>query len=146
MFFCFSSMYQMYYIETVTMPSKVLFINNVGDASLVPGLLTGNGYSVDMVFNPETGLRQLEIQSYHLVIVLESPVAESWVFCEKIRRLTGIPLIVISSNASTEACVKAINAGADYFMRKPFGPLELLARVGSLCQRASYRQPVSLVS
>ena len=139
-------MYQVYYIEIRIMPNKILFINNVGAASLVPGLLAGNGYSVDTASDFETGLHQLDNQSYNLVILLESPAAESWLLCEKIRGLIGIPLIVISSNASTETCVKAISAGADYFIRKPFGPLELLARAGSLCQRASYRQPVSLVS
>lgn len=139
-------MYRVYYIEIRTMPNKILFINNVGAASLVPGLLAGNGYSVDIASDSETGLRRLDNQSYNLVILRESPATESWLLCEKIRGLTGIPLIVISSSASTETCVKAINAGADYFMRKPFGPLEFLARVGSLFQRASYRQPVSLVS
>jgi DNA-binding response OmpR family regulator len=135
-----------YYIEMVTMDKKVLFINNTGAASLVPGLLAGNGYGVDVTLDAETGLRHLVECSYKLAIVLESPTAESWRFCEKIRRLTGIPLIIISSNASTETCVKAISAGADYFMRKPFGPLELLARVGSLFERTSSRQTIPVVS
>lgn len=137
---------QVYYIEMVTMDKKVLFINNTGAASLVPGLLAGNGYGVDVAFDSETGLRHLVERSYDLAIVLESPAAESWHLCEKIRRLTGIPLIIISSNASTETCVKAISAGADYFMRKPFGPLELLARVGSLFQRTLSRQTIPVVS
>jgi len=128
------------------MSKKVLFINNVGAASLVPGLLAGNGYRVDAISDSETGLRRLDVQSYDLIILLESPIAESWLVCEKIRRLTGAPLIVISSDASAETCVKAISAGADYFMRKPFGPLELLARVGSLFQRTLSRQTVPLVS
>lgn len=64
--------------------------------------------------------------------------------CEKLRRSTSIPLIVISYEASTETCVKAINAGADYFMRKPFGPLELHARINSLLQRVPYNQNMSI--
>jgi DNA-binding response OmpR family regulator len=96
--------------------------------------------------NSETGLQRLDAQAYDVIIFRESPLAESWLLCEKIRRLTTTPLIVISSNASTETCVKAINAGADYFMRKPFGPLELLARVNSLLQRTASRQPVPLGS
>ena len=135
-----------YYIEIVTMDKNILFINNTSAASLVPGLLAANGYGVDAVYDSETGLRHLDARSYDLAIVLESSTAESWRFCEKIRRFTGIPLIIISSNASTETCVKAISAGADYFMRKPFGPLELLARVGSLSQRAFSRQTIPVVS
>jgi len=60
--------------------------------------------------------------------------------------MTITPIIVISPNASTETCVKAINAGADYFMRKPFGPLELLARIRSLLQRVPLRQLVPIGS
>ena len=128
------------------MDKKLLFINNVGAASLIPGLLVGNGYEVDGVSDSETGLRLLDERSYNLAMVLESPVAESWRLCEKIRGLTGIPLIVISANASTDTCVKAISAGADYFMRKSFGPLELLARVDSLFQRTLPCQTVPIVS
>lgn len=124
----------------------MLVINNVGADSLIPDILADNGYDLDVASDAETGLRWLGGHSYNLAIVLESPVAESWRFCEKIRRLTGIPIIVISPDASAETCVKSISAGADYFMRKPFGPLELLARVGSLSQRASYRQAVTIVS
>jgi two-component system OmpR family response regulator len=130
----------------VTMDKRVLFINNAGPASLIPGLLASNGYGLDVAFDSATGLRHLDERNYGLAIVLESPAAESWRLCEEIRRMSGIPLIIISFNASTETSAKAISAGADYFMRKPFGPLELLARVGSLFQRTPYRQTVPLVS
>jgi two-component system OmpR family response regulator len=128
------------------MHNKVLFINNIGATFLIPGLLVKNGYEVDMVSDSETGLRQLGEHTYNLVIVLENPAVPSWRLCAKIRGVTGIPFIVISANASTETCVKAINAGADYFMRKPFSPLELLARINSLFQRAQPRQIVPVFS
>jgi len=137
---------QVYYIEMATMDKKVLIINNAGTTSLIPRLLAGNGYGLDVVSDPETGLRRLYKHSYNLAIVMESPAAESWRFCEKIRELTSIPLIVISVNASTDTCVRTINAGADYFMRKSFGMLELLARIDSLLQRYVPYQTVPVVS
>ena len=39
-----------------------------------------------------------------------------------------------------------VDSGADYCLRKPFGPLELLARINSLLQRTQPRQPVSTIS
>ena len=103
--------------------------------------------SVDLVHDAvDTGLSHLEGQVYDIIIVLESPAVESWTICERIRALTGIPLIVISLNASTETCVRAINAGADCFLRKSFGPLEFLARINSLLQRNAARQPISTIS
>jgi len=124
------------------MSKKALLINNITARPVIPELLIKAGYRVDAVYDSDPGLRQLYDQTYDVVIALESPAAESWQLCDKIRSLTAIPLIVISSGASTETCVKAINAGADYFIRKPFGPLEFLARVNSLLQRTPFRQPV----
>jgi len=128
------------------MGKKVLFINDIRSLLLISGLLSKMGYEVDLVNSADAGLVQLEDQAYDIVIALESPYVESWTICERIRNLTKIPLIVISLNASTETCVRAINAGADYFMRKPFGPLEFLARINSLLQRISPRQPATLIS
>ncbi len=137
-------MYREYKIKFVTMNKKVLLINNISYRPVIPELLIKAGYRVDVTHDSEEGLRRLDNQAHDIVIVMESPAVEVWQLCVKIRNLTAIPLIIISSNASTETCVKAINAGADYFVRKPFGPLEFLARVNSLLQRAPSRQPVSL--
>ncbi len=128
------------------MGKKVLFINNIRSLLLISGLLSKMGYEVDLVHSVDTGLFQLVNEAYDIVVVLESPGVESWTICERIRSLASIPLIVISLNASTDTCIKAINTGADYFLRKPFGPLEFLARINSLLQRNSPRQPVSLIS
>ena len=128
------------------MSKRVLLINNVTARPIIPELLMEAGYGVDVVSDSDAGLRHLDNQAYDVVITLESPAAESWQLCEKIRNLTAIPLIVISSSASTETCVKAINTGADYFIRKPFGPLEFLSRVNSLLQRTPLRQPVPVGS
>ena len=126
------------------MNKRILFINNYTTTSTVPELVASAGYRVDTVLSSETASRELDTRHYDLIILLENPYAESWAVCERLRQLTSIPLIVISYNASTETCVKAINAGADYFMRKPFGPMELLARINSLLQRVTYYQPISL--
>jgi DNA-binding response OmpR family regulator len=128
------------------MGKKVLFINNGRSLLLISGLLSRMGYEVDLVHGTDTGLVTLEKNPYDIVIVLESPGVESWPICERIRTLTDIPLIVISLNASTETCVRAINSGADYFLRKSFGPLEFLARVNSLMQRSSPRYPVPTIT
>ena len=107
-------------------------------------LLMGEGCDVHMVASSNAGLQQLNAQEYDLIIVHESPQAQSWQLCEEIRHLSRMPLIVISLNASADTCVRAINAGADYFLRKPFGPLEFMARVQSLLQRTSQSQPASI--
>ena len=126
------------------MNKRILFINNYTATSTVPELLAGAGYRVEVTLDLEIAYRGLESRNYDLIILLENPYAASWLTCQNIRRLTSIPLILIGQGASTETCVKGINAGADYFMRKSFGPLELLARISSLLQRVTSNKTISL--
>jgi two-component system, OmpR family, response regulator len=128
------------------MNKKVLFINKANPASIIPELLAGAGYEVMALNDASSGLNHLESRPYDIVILVENAQAESWMLCSEIRRRTASPLIVINSGANTEACVKAINAGADFFIRKPFGPMELTARVNALFQRAAAPQPVPSIS
>ena len=128
------------------MSKKVLFINKVSTASVIPDVLSGIGCEVTGAFDDDTALHRLEYRPYDLIILVENPGAESWAFCTSIRRMTSAPFIVISSGASAESCVKAIDAGADFFLRKPFGPMELTARINALFQRTPAAQPVQLVS
>jgi two-component system, OmpR family, response regulator len=128
------------------MAKKVLFINKANPVSVIPDVLSGINCEVTAVYEPSAALCQLEAYKYDLVILVENAAAESWTLCAGIRRMTVSPFIVISSGASAESCVKAIDAGADFFLRKPFGPMELIARVNALFQRAPAPQPVPLAS
>jgi two-component system OmpR family response regulator len=102
----------------------------------VASLLSGAGYRVDMAIDVTAGLAWLRRHYYDIVIDVENPRTPSWQSCEWMRQLTEAPIIVISPRADAEACVRTINAGADYFLRKSCGPLELLARIRALRQRA----------
>ncbi len=128
------------------MGTKVLFINKSGLPSIIPAVLTSAGYEVTEAHEPATALQQLDTQAYNIVILRENATEASWILCERIRQFTASPLIVIGPGASAESCVKAINAGADFFLRKPFGPMELIARIKILLQRAPLRQTAPLVS
>jgi DNA-binding response OmpR family regulator len=126
------------------MGKKALFINNIPAYPAVAGLLAGAGFGVEVANEPEAGVRRLEMRTYDIAVVIESNGLESWQLCQRIRSLTAIPLIVISASASPETCARAIYAGADFFMKKPFGPREFLARVNSLLLRPSLRQAVPI--
>ena len=134
------------YIGYVKIVKKALLFNNSLAHPLVPGLLFRTGFEVDLAPDSDMGLRQLETQAYDITVIIVSHDSESWQLCRKIRSLTTIPLIVISTNAGPDSCARAIDAGADYFIRKPFGPLEFLARVNSLMQRSPQRQAIPVGS
>ena len=117
------------------MSQKVLIIDNNTSDSVSSRLLSSAGYSVDVMPDFDRCLRRLNGKSPDVIIVKETPESESWHLCTQIRRVTSMPLIVISNSTSKETSVRAINAGADFFLRRP-GQLELVARVRSLLRRA----------
>jgi DNA-binding response OmpR family regulator len=126
------------------MGKKALFINNIGAYPTVARLLTGAGFEVDVAADPETGLKKLAGQAYDIAVVIEGYDSESWRLYEEIKSLRTVPLIVIGASTSPVACARAIYAGADFFMKKPFGPQEFLARVNSLMQRSPLGQAVPI--
>lgn len=52
-----------------------------------------------------------------------------------IRRSSGVPIIMISGQADTTDITISLHVGADDFVRKPFDPKELIARIHALLRR-----------
>jgi two-component system KDP operon response regulator KdpE len=55
---------------------------------------------------------------------------------ERIREWSEMPIIVLSAVGEEEAKVRALAAGADDYVTKPFGPPELIARLQAVLRRA----------
>jgi two-component system KDP operon response regulator KdpE len=56
--------------------------------------------------------------------------------CRRLREWTSMPIIVLSAVGEEETKVEALEAGADDYVTKPFGPRELVARLGAALRRA----------
>jgi len=56
--------------------------------------------------------------------------------CRRLRAKTQIPIIVLSVRGEERTKVKALDAGADDYVTKPFGMEELLARVRANLRRS----------
>jgi two-component system KDP operon response regulator KdpE len=57
--------------------------------------------------------------------------------CRKLREWTDIPVIVLSAVGEEDAKVRALAAGADDYITKPFGPRELVARLEANLRRTA---------
>jgi two-component system KDP operon response regulator KdpE len=55
----------------------------------------------------------------------------------KLREWSGVPIIVLSAVEDEDAKVRALAAGADDYVTKPFGPRELIARLEAALRRAA---------
>lgn len=55
--------------------------------------------------------------------------------CYQVLRSVGIHFIVLGRDSRSEGWAKAVSLGADYYRQKPFGKLELVARVKTILRR-----------
>ena len=64
---------------------------------------------------------------------------------ERIRRVSEVPVLMLSAHGQERDKVRGLELGADDYVTKPFGHLELLARVRSVLRRAELPPPESAV-
>jgi len=55
--------------------------------------------------------------------------------CQRLREWSDMPIIVLSAVGDEDAKVRALAAGADDYVTKPFGPRELVARLDAVLRR-----------
>ena len=70
-----------------------------------------------------------------IVLDLGLPDGDGVAFIQDIRKWSPVPIIVLSARAGEADKIKALDAGADDYLTKPFGVGELLARVRSSMRR-----------
>lgn len=81
------------------------------------------------------------VQSYienkpHLILMdINLPYFDGFYYCNKIRELSKVPIIFISSRDGNMDIVMAINMGGDDFLSKPFSMEVLLVKIKALLRR-----------
>ena len=88
------------------------------------------GYDVDVACSGAEALRAIDRKRPDLVILdLGLPDLDGRTVCERIRRTSDVPIIVLSARSGEQDKVMALEHGADDYVTKPFGSDELLARI-----------------
>lgn len=72
-----------------------------------------------------------------IITDLQMPEMNGIELCREIRKISNIPIIVLSVKGEEKTKVEALDAGADDYITKPFGMDELLARVRATLRRFS---------
>jgi two-component system, OmpR family, KDP operon response regulator KdpE len=81
------------------------------------------------------------------IIDLVLPDIDGVELCRRLREWTRIPLIVLSAVGDEDAKVRALAAGADDYVTKPFGPRELIARLEANMRRSEpEREPATITT
>ncbi|MFF2318278.1 response regulator [Arthrobacter sp. NPDC058097] len=98
--------------------------------------LETNGYTVTTATDGESALLAATQHPLALVILdLGLPDIDGTTVIRKLRSWNPVPILVLSARHTSDDKVEALDAGADDYLTKPFGPDELLARLRALLRR-----------
>jgi two-component system response regulator ResD len=76
------------------------------------------------------------------IIDINLPKMNGLDVCKAIRRTSTMPILIVTAKGSDEDEVKGLSMGADDYIKKPFNPNVLVARVGALLRRHDKTRPL----
>ena len=98
--------------------------------------LTEAGYTPIVTTDPEDAKRLIEEEKPQLVLLdVMLPTTDKTALTENIPELADVPLIFLSGYGQDQIAAKALDAGADDYIVKPFSPTELIARIETVLRR-----------
>jgi two-component system cell cycle response regulator DivK len=119
------------------MSKRILVVEDQEDnRRIVRDLLTSAGYELIEATDGAAGVRLAEAERPDLILMdVQLPVLDGHEATRRIKqndRLAAIPIIVVTSYALSGDDAKAVAAGADAYVAKPFSPRQLLAKIREL--------------
>ena len=117
---------------------KILIIEDeVLLARSVQALLKGNGFQAEAVYDGETGLEYARLGVYDLIILdVMMPGVDGLQVARELRaRHCATPILMLTAKGDVEDRVRGLNAGADYYLTKPFDTRELMACINAILRR-----------
>lgn len=100
--------------------------------------LDAAGYDVIVAYDGEQALQRLHDRIPELVILdVNLPRLDGFQVLAEIRRTSQVPVMMLTVRTNEEDEVQGLDLGADDYLRKPFSPRALLARVRSLLRRGT---------
>ncbi len=117
--------------------SKILVVEDeVQLARLMELELEHEGYQAVVEYNGSDALQRLKEDNFQLVLLdIMIPEIDGLELCEKIRKFSDIPIVMVTAKDAVPDKVKALDIGADDYITKPFAIEELLARIRALLRR-----------
>ena len=122
--------------------AKILIVEDDREINkLVSDFLKDNGYEVLSLFDGLKAVDAVKNDNVDLVILdLMLPYKNGDMVLADIRKISMIPVIVVSAKETTQNKIDLLRLGADDYMTKPFDLEEVLARIESNLRRASFMQ------
>jgi len=119
------------------MAKSVLIIEDDSNiAELLRLYMEKDGFSVTIADNGATGLAEFEKSKPDLVLLdIMIPVVDGWGVCRDMRRVSNVPIIMLTAMGETHDEVAGLEMGADDYIVKPFEVGKLMARIHAVMRR-----------
>ena len=106
-------------------------------ADSVKMLLERKGFEVECVYDGKTGAQYAELGVYDLMILdVMMPEMDGYQVAREVRaKRCSTPILMLTAKSGLEDRITGLNAGADYYLTKPFDSRELLACIHALLRR-----------
>lgn len=105
-------------------------------AEMLGIILTSEGFDVDLVNHGEEVLSMFEAQPADLVLLdLMLPGIDGLEVCRRLRKVSTVPIIMLTAKSEPDDVVLGLDAGADDYIIKPPRSPELIARVRACLRR-----------
>ena len=106
-------------------------------AQSIRALLEQKGFTVETVYDGETGAEYAKLGIYDLLILdVMMPGLDGFEVARQVRaQRCATPILMLTARSGIEDRIQGLNAGADYYLTKPFDTRELLACINALLRR-----------
>lgn len=106
-------------------------------ADSIRSVLERKGFEAECVYDGEAGVEYAELGIYDLLILdVMMPGRDGYEVARRLReRRMEMPILMLTARSELDDRVTGLNAGADYYLTKPFDTRELLACVNALLRR-----------
>ncbi len=119
------------------MANKVMIVDDDSHiAELIKLYLEKEGFDTAVANNGAVALKLFKEEAPSIVLLdIMMPEMDGWQVLREIRRISNIPIIMLSAKGETFDKVLGLELGADDYVVKPFEPKELIARVKAVLRR-----------
>jgi DNA-binding response OmpR family regulator len=122
------------------MSEGILVIMRRAGAEALTQCLQAEGFVVEHEVDRHTGIERALSENFALIILDASPAPESGIngieSLRRIRHLSLAPVLMVSAELNDAERILALELGADDYLRQPYSPQELVARVRAVLRRA----------
>ena len=103
---------------------------------LIKSYLVSENFEVLLAYNGQDCLKILKTNTPHLILLdIMLPKIDGWTLCKEIRKISNIPIIMLTARGEQFDKLLGLELGADDYIVKPFDFKELIARVKAILRR-----------